>query len=308
MIRHSKAWPRGRDLLLGHRERLAGGDAHLLAHQVDAGHGLRDGVLHLDAGVHLEEEELLARDEVLQGAGAGVADGRGGRDRRLAHAAAQVVRDDGARGLLDQLLVAALHGAVALAQPDARPVRVGEHLDLDVPGVRQVPLEVDGAVGEEALALAAGALEGPGQLVRGQRHPEALAAAARRGLHRHGVADVVGDGPRGLEVGHRVGHARDDRHAGGVHQRARPGLGAHRVDRVGRRADPGDAGLAERPGEPGVLGQEAVPGVDRVDAGLGGDLEDARDVEVALARRAGARAGTPRRRSPRTGASRSTSL
>jgi hypothetical protein len=58
-------------------------------------------------------------------------------------------------------------------------VRVGEHLDLDVARVGQVALEVDGAVGEELLALARGALEGVLELVLGQRDAEALAAAAR---------------------------------------------------------------------------------------------------------------------------------
>ena len=45
-------------VVLRDRERLAGGDEQLLAHDVDPGDGLRDGVLDLDARVHLEEEVL----------------------------------------------------------------------------------------------------------------------------------------------------------------------------------------------------------------------------------------------------------
>jgi hypothetical protein len=57
-----------------------------------------DGVLDLDAGVHLHEVELAAVEEELDGAGALVADGAGGLDGGVAHVAAEAVVDDG-RGL-----------------------------------------------------------------------------------------------------------------------------------------------------------------------------------------------------------------
>ena len=66
---------------------------------------------------------------------------------------------------------------------------VGEHLDLDVAGVGQVALEVDGRVGEELLAFPARALEGVLQLVLAERHAKALAAAAAGGLHGDRKAD-----------------------------------------------------------------------------------------------------------------------
>ena len=50
-------------------------------------------------------------------------------------------------------------------------VAVGEHLHLDVTGVGQVALEVHGGVGEELLPFAAGALEGPLDVVLGERDP-----------------------------------------------------------------------------------------------------------------------------------------
>ena len=54
--------PAQHHVVLRDRERLAGRDEHLLAHDVDAGDGLRDRVLDLDAGVHLEEEVLAFRE------------------------------------------------------------------------------------------------------------------------------------------------------------------------------------------------------------------------------------------------------
>ena len=77
----------------------------------------------------------------------------------------------GAGRLLDQLLVAALDGAVALAEVDDVAVLVGQHLDLDVARVGQVALEVDRRVGEELLALARGALEGVLELRRPPSRP-----------------------------------------------------------------------------------------------------------------------------------------
>ena len=85
-----------------------------------------------------------------------------------------------------------------------------------------------------------------------------------------------------------AGVAGDDRHVGRLHDLAGAGLRTHRIDRVGRRADPGDVGLADPPGELGVLGEKPVARVDRVGAGLLGNLEDLVDVQVALGRHGGA--------------------
>ena len=66
-----------RDRLLAVAERLAGGDAQLLTDEVDTRDLLGDGVLDLQPGVDLEEEELAGGvvDEELDGAGRPVADG-----------------------------------------------------------------------------------------------------------------------------------------------------------------------------------------------------------------------------------------
>ena len=148
-------------------------------------------MLDLHAGVHLQEEVLAVLAEALDRAGADVVD----RARRvggdladpLAHAPR---RRPGAGRLLDELLVAALDRAVALAEVDDVAVRVGEDLHLDVARVGQVALDVDRRVGEELLALARRALERLLELVLAQRDPEALAAAAARGLDRDRVADL----------------------------------------------------------------------------------------------------------------------
>ena len=271
------------------RERLARGDLDLLAHDVDAGDHLGHAVLDLHARVHLEEEVLAVLEQALDRAGRAVAHGARGVRADLADLLAQL-RVDRRRGrLLDQLLVAPLHGAVALEQVDDVAVVVGEHLDLDVARVRQVALDVDGRIREELLALARGALERLLELVLRLGDAEALAAASARRLDGDRVADRVRDHlARVLDRLDRVGRARHDRHARLLHDLAGAGLRAHRVDRARGRADEDDPGLVAGAREGGVLGEEAVAGVDGLGARLLGDLDDLLDHQVALGGRPGA--------------------
>ena len=166
-------------------------------------------------------------------------------------------------------------------------VGVGQDLHLDVPGVGQVALQVDGRVGEEPLALPGRALERALQLILGHGDAEALAAAAPRGLHRHRVADLPGCGARGVQVGDRIGRARHDRHARRLHQLTRAGLRAHRLDRARGRPDEHHTGVLARLRERRVLGQEPVARVHRLRAGLAHDLQQPVDVEVAALQQVG---------------------
>ena len=108
-----------RDVLLRQRELLAGGDADHLLDEVDAGDQFGHGMLDLQARVHLQEVEalVLAGDE-LDGAGGIVIHGLRQRDRLLAHLAAGGLVEQRRRRLLDDLLIAALDRAFALAEID----------------------------------------------------------------------------------------------------------------------------------------------------------------------------------------------
>ena len=180
--------------------------------------------------------------------------------------------------------MAALHGAIALAQVQAHAVLVPEHLHLDVPRVFHELLEVElgGSEGGARLRLAR-------RVGAGQRFPLAhdahpAAAAARRRLDDDRIPHRVREGLRLVHAGERPLAARD-------HRRARvlghlPGLGlvAHEADGLGGRADERDAARAADLREGGVLGQEAVAGMDGLAVGDRGRRDDARDVEVAQAR------------------------
>jgi hypothetical protein len=75
---------------------------------------------------------LRLLDDELHRAGAHVVHGTGRCHRGLAHLLAQLGRHAGCGGFFQHLLVAALHGTVALEQVHAVAMRVAKHLDLNV--------------------------------------------------------------------------------------------------------------------------------------------------------------------------------
>ena len=184
--------PAGHDVRLPKAEWLSRRDPDLERDEVDAGEHLGDRVLDLDAAVDLDEvrgagavDEELERPDVL------VARGHDRANRLLGEGGARLGGERRRRALLEDLLVAALHGAVALAEVDAGAEAVDRDLDLHVPVVVEPLLEVQRVVAERGLRLGAADLDRRLQLPRGPDHAHALAAAAGGRLDQHRVADPV---------------------------------------------------------------------------------------------------------------------
>ena len=168
-------------------------DANLQMDQVEAGDQFRHGMLHLQARVHLQEiKVLLLIDQELDRAGVGVGRGLRDADCNLAHPAPHAGVDDRRRGFFKHLLMAALQRAFALAEVDGVAVLVGEHLHLDVPRIDDSLLDVNFAVAESAFRLAAGCFQRRLDLIGSVHQPHAFAAAARRRLQHHRIADSRG--------------------------------------------------------------------------------------------------------------------
>ncbi len=157
-MRLSTAQPDELDVALLERERLAGGDADHLLDEIDAGDEFGHRMLDLQPRVHFQEEEalVLAGDE-FDGAGAVVADGLGERDRLLAHFLARRFVEQRARRFLDDLLIAALDRAFALAEINDVAVLVAENLDFDVARIGDEFLDEDAVVAETRFRFGAGA-------------------------------------------------------------------------------------------------------------------------------------------------------
>ena len=274
------------DVSLRELERFAHGHEDLLLDEVDAGDLLGDRVLDLDALVDLEEVEVaLVVDDELNGASVGVLGLLGDLDGGLAHLGAQllVLLEQRRRRLLDELLVAALDRAVALAEVDDVALGIAQDLELDVARVLDEFLDVNPAVAERLLRLAAGgvvALDEGDIAVRGAH---ALAAAAGHGLDHDRVADLLGDLQCLLLGVDDVLGAGGDWHAGLAGQLAAQRLVLEGVHRGRFRPDKADVAALANIGEVGVLGEEPVAGMDGVDVLHLGGGDDAVDPQVAFA-------------------------
>jgi hypothetical protein len=134
-----------------------------------------------------------------------------------------------------------------------------------------VRLHEDGAVAEGRLGLGARGLDLGVQAVEGAYDPHAAATAAGGRL----------DQQREVGLGRRGG-CRQHRDARPLGDLLGADLVAHRLDRLGRWPDPGQAGVDHGPGEVGVLGQEAVARVDRIRARPARGLDDEVDAEVGV--------------------------
>ncbi len=179
---------------LSEGELLPRGHAKLQLHQVQAGDHLGDRVLHLQPGVHLQKVEVpVGVHQELDCAGVGVA----GRFRdphgRLAHLATHGLVHDGRGRLFDDLLVAALHRALTLAEVDHVAVLIAEYLHLHVPRLQDRLLDVDLAIAEGAQRFTAGGVVGIAEVRRALHQAHPLAPAAGCSLQHHRITDFRGD-------------------------------------------------------------------------------------------------------------------
>ena len=261
-------------------ERLAVGDTHLTADQVDVGDLLGDSVLDLDARVHLDEDVVTALvEQELDGARVGVVDLSGERDCIGANALPQFVGQVGRRGQFDDLLVPALHAAVAFEEVDDVAVRVGKDLHLDVTGIDHRLFEIHGGVAERRLCFPAGGLDRLGQRVGVCHAPHPAAAAAGHRLDEQrelyficGLDELVHRRRRRRRIQHRQSR--------GAGRRDRSRLVAGELQDLGAGSDERDARVGAGLGQFRVLGQEAVSGVDRIGAGPARGRDDLVDRQV----------------------------
>ena len=271
------------DLRMAHGVTLR--DEDLGAHEVDARDHFGDGVLDLNAGVHLDEVVVaVAVHEEFHGAGVHVADGLGDLHGVVVQLLAHALRHAPRRGELHDLLVAALQRAVALAEMAHVAVLVGENLHLDVLRLDEVLLDEDVVVAEGLVRLTLDEIERGDDVLGHFAQAHAAAAAAGRRLQNDGEAEADGLFQRLLPVAQRLGAAGHDGHAALQRDLLGGELVAHDAENVGRRADEGDAVFLTGAGEVGVFGQKAVAGVDGVHAAALGEVDDFRDVEICAQR------------------------
>ena len=111
-------------------------------------------MFHLYARVHLHEVELaVLGHEELDGARVFVVDRPRRAQGRLSQPGTKFVIDIGGRRLFDELLPAPLDRTVPLAEVDDVAVPVAQDLHLDMPGLLNIPFQVQRGVVEGVLRL-----------------------------------------------------------------------------------------------------------------------------------------------------------
>ena len=272
----------------GERQRLTGSDAQLLLDQVDAGYGLGDRMLHLYAGVHLEEVELpILRQQELDGPRGDVIGRSGDGQRRGSDAGSLLVGQSRGRCLLDQLLVAPLRRAVALPDEDGVAVGVAHDLGFDVAGLLEVLLNIDVRLGKVGVRFTACGIERGSDFLGRVYDPQPFPTATVGGLDGERVAVLFAealDAISRLERFHRPRNCTNTG-LGGGHPRG--DLVTHRGDRLRVGTHPDDPRVDHCLGEMCVLGEEPVAGMNRRGVGPNGHFQDPVDVEIRLGSRGG---------------------
>jgi hypothetical protein len=269
------------NLLLGESQWTTGGHLDLEAHQIETGHALAHGVLDLEPRLHLEEvegagriEQELHRPCVLVPRGAGGLDSGQAKGRALLRGQGRAWR------LLDDLLMAALERALALAEVEGSSRAVGQDLHLDVPRPVDETLEDHDVVPERGLRFAPRCRQGRGELGLGANHPHALAPATPRRLEDDRPTDPSGRGQKRVVLLIVTVVARNHGHPCGHHETPCALLVSHPAVNRACRPDEHKARAKDGIGEVAVLAQEAVPGKDGVGPGLPGRLEERVDAQV----------------------------
>src|SRR6056297_84713 len=134
-------------------------------------------MLHLKAGVHLDEEELAVFIEKLDCARAAIVDIGAGVSADLADARALFFRNARAGGLFQHLLVTALERAVALSQVHGATLAVSKDLYFYMTRCREVFLNIDLVISKGRLCLGAGGEKGALQIGGILSHLHAAPAA-----------------------------------------------------------------------------------------------------------------------------------
>ena len=261
--------------------RSALGDEYLRTHKVDAGDHLGDGVLDLNAGVHFYKVVVAALiDKELHRAGVHIADGFCDLDGITVQSVSYLLGHAPCRSKLDDLLIAALQGAVTLAEMAHIAVLIGEDLHLNVLRLDKVLLDEDIVVAERLLGLALDKLKCRDDLLGRIAQAHAAAAAACGCLEDDGEAEAYRLFQCLLAALERLLAARDYRHAAIDSDLLCRQLVAHLAEHIAGRPYEGDAVFLAGSCKVGIFRQEAVARVDSVDIAALCKIDDVGDVEV----------------------------
>ncbi len=240
-------------------------------------------MFHLYPGVDLHEVVLsVFIYQKLHGARIGVFQRASHPDGGGPHLGAQIIVDEGGGGFLDQLLVAFLDTAFALAQVNAVAVGIGQDLQFYMPGIFDIFFNIEVGVAERRTCFTGSRGKGFGDLdsIMGNPHPAAPATAG--GFDDHGVADGFRDGDSVICSGHHPIAAGNNRDPKFLEMLASRGLVPSQGDAVGRGADENQAVVFTGQGKIRIFRQKAVSRMNSIRTAFLGGSDNGLDIEVAF--------------------------
>ncbi len=271
------------DIILAVAELFAGGDQDLFAYDIDAGDHFGHRVLHLNTGIHFNEVELAVLIQELKSTCSAITDIDAGLGAAATDLLAQLFADARCRGLFDDLLVAALHGAVALTEMNGIAVGVGQDLNLHMAWVFQEFLHIDHVVAEGGAGFVLGQGDGVEQVGLTVNHAHATTATATGSLDDNRVTDFTANSQVGVRViAERTVGAGDGGDTGFFHRFDGGDLIPHQADGLGFWADEDETALFHALGKIGILGEEAITWVDGNGIRYFRGTDQGRDIEVAF--------------------------
>ena len=229
----------------------------------------------------VQPELLVLVHEKLHRPGIPVSDRPGRLDRVIAQRGTLGVAQLRRRRNFDQLLVAALDGAVAFEQMNNVAVCIGQHLDLDVTRTGNALFQEDLGASKCLAGLGKNAVVVAAQLDFVVTAPDAASTASGGCLQHHRITDIgcqsdgLGDAGK---IGVTAGHHRDARR---LHTAPRLDLVTHAADHVRAGTDELDAAALADARQFGVFGQKTVAGVECITAGRRGEIHNTVGIQIA---------------------------
>lgn len=257
----------------------------LLPHDIDARETFGDGVLDLQSGVGLEEEELprLDVDQVLPGAQAQVVQLPGHADGRVDDLGNDIASLDRRGGDLDDLLEPALDAAVALPEMPDAALSVAEDLDFNV------LVAVDGGLfGKDRLTgrLGDAPLHGVVQRLLAFDKPYTSSATSIHRLDHQRIPDLARKASNITHIRRRPIHGLENRDLTLDGESLGLQLIARALEHLPPGADNQTIRLRPHPvAELGTLTEKAVAGMDGIYAVLLDQGDEIVDVHVRRRRR-----------------------
>src|SRR5579871_1357919 len=263
---------------------MALGDEDLAADKIDAGDHFGDRVFDLDARIDLNEVPLagIGIDQKFDGAGVVIAGGAPETDGGVSQSAADLRGQALGRRDFDNLLVAALHGAVALVKVDDVALAVAENLDFYVAGATNVALEKHRIVSEGGTGFTTGLFQALDEIGRLIDHAHAAAAPTESGFDDQGKSDFGSRLARRFPIRDGMLSAGDHRDFGLLRELASRAFVTQQFQQAGIGADKCNAGALAGTGQRGILRQKAVPGMDEINGFFFGERDDTLDIEVGF--------------------------